>query len=77
MMAWLRVSQGNKIKFLKYLDVEEEPRLMEKVLRAIFRFSQSDEEVEELIQVSLSLSPSESLSRSYSIDVNLNLICIL
>ena len=51
MMAWLRVSQSSKIKFLKYLDVEEEPKLMEQVLRAIFRFSQSDEEVEELIQV--------------------------
>ena len=51
LMGWLRVSQNNKVKFLKYLDVEEEPKLMENILLFIFKLSQSDEEIEELIQV--------------------------
>ena len=51
-MAWLRVSQNNKVKFLKFLDVEEEPKLMGMILNVIFRLSQSDQEIEELIQVS-------------------------
>ena len=53
LMGWLRVSQNNKVKFLKYLDVEEEPKLMENILLFIFRMSQSDEEIEELIQVKI------------------------
>ena len=52
LMGWLRVSQNNKVKFLKFLDVEEEPKLMGKILHVIFRLSQSDVEIEELIQVS-------------------------
>ena len=51
LMGWLRVSQNNKVKFLKYLDVEEEPKLLENILLFIFKLSQSDEEIEELIQV--------------------------
>ena len=51
LMGWLRVSQNNKVKFLKFLDVEEEPKLMGKILHVVFRLSQSDEEIEELIQV--------------------------
>jgi len=50
LMAWLRFSQNDKIKFLKYLDVEEEPELLQKVLYSIFQHSQSEKEIDDLIQ---------------------------